>query len=410
MIRYEPDLAAHPAPRRSVAVALGLAALAFALVAALAQVAETPAGGTTPFLARLNPGKIGVLRAQEFDAELRPRGNPLVAALAAAPVMPLAAEPFVGAASSGFRMKGSTGTAHDAALLREGLRRNPRFREARLLLLRHAIGTGNLPEAIDQLGTLRRLSSEIVGQMLLGIGAALNSPRQVDDAIAAMRPHPELYPDFMRGFTAAQKPPALVTRLVMQLPPSALADTTVRERAISEMVRVAAFAQARQLWGARYAGNGQGLVHSPDFSDAAAPPPFNWDLNETDTGVAERITGQKGVSLAYYGRISGPLVNQLLTLAPGRYTASVTYRNATGVPGVIALQVFCGIGQLVQIPLSGKLGEERTDRLAFTVPTAGCGGQYLSLVGLPQEERQPLETVVTAVTVTAANVNGGARP
>ncbi len=402
--------AAPAAPRRAVAVAAGIGLALVVLFSAAAQLAETPAAAAIAPLGAMSPGKMGLLRAEQFDADFRPRGHPGKIAAAALAAAPLAAEPFFGAATEGFRVKGSSGSRHDAALLREALVRDPRNREARLLLLRHAIGGGDLREAIDQLAILRRLTPEMVEQLMVAIGTALTTPRQIDEAVGAMKPHPELYHPFMIGFNRALKPAPLATRLISDLPPEALVNPDVRGLAITEMVRVQAFAQGRQLWDARYGSKGVGrgaggLLHSPDFADLASPPPFNWELMENETGVAERAKGQAGVDLSYYGRSPGALLRQLATLRPGAYTATVTYRNESGTPGVIALQIVCPVGMLGQAMLDGKVGAEATARIAFTVPSGDCGGQYFQLAGLSEEDRSPLDSHVTSIAVTT-----GSRP
>ena len=397
-------LARADLPRLIVALAAGGGLAAAALLANLARKAETPAAAESPLLAALGPGKLGLLRAQQLDPAGRPPKGIERVARAALASAPLAYEPFFGVAAAGFRGEKQFGSKGDAALLEEALRRNPRSREARLLLMRHAVGTGDLKRAIEQLAVLNRLNSKLVGELMLALGKAIGSERQVDEAVAALRPHPELYRPFMTGFAAAEKPAALVVRLVPQLPSAALADREVRRLAIKEMVSAQAFAEARRLWGDATAS--RGLVHSPDFADTKAPPPFNWELAANSTGAAERQP-QGGIAVDYYGRTPGSLVSQLLTLAPGTYTAMLRYRTDSGEPGALALQVGCAGGgaMLAQRPLEGRAGRETVMPLTFTVPPAGCRGQLLTVAGRVQEARDP-----QAVVLTRLDLAQGARP
>ncbi len=385
-------------PRRAAALGIAGALAGAVLIAGLARRAETPAAAGSALLSRLGPGALGELRALQLTPEGQPpRGIERYgrAALASAP---LAYEPFFAVAAAGFRGKGF-GSRTDAALLEEALRRNPRSREARLLLMRHAVGTGDLKRAIDQLAVLNRLNTTMVAQLMLALGKAIRTERQVDEAVAALKPHPELYRPFMTGFSGAQKPAGLVVRLVPQLPPAALADPEVRQLAIQQMVAAEAFAEARRLWDA--GSGGGGLVHSPDFADVKAPPPFNWQLFANSTGAAERQPAG-GVAADYYGRSPGPLVAQLLTLAPGSYSATLRYRTDSGVPGALGLELRCTGGDIVlaQRPLDAKAGVEATVRLDFAVPPAGCKGQTLSVVGRIQEARDPQAAVLTRLDVT----------
>lgn len=387
--------------RRVLALLAGGAAAGVVLVAHLGYLASRPAAARVPLLAAIGPGKLGALRGLELDSEGKaPKGIGAVAR-AALPGSPLAFEPFFGAAAAAFRDKTSSGTPADAVLLREALRRNPRSREARLLLLRNALGTGQLSEAIDQIAVLNRLNSGGADKLMAGLGGAIRSVRQVDEAVAALKPHPELYKPFMRGFKLATQPAELTVRLVSQLPQSALADPEVRRSAIDQMVTARAFAAARQLWGAGQ-GKAGGPVHSPDFADAKSPPPFNWALTENETGAAERDRGG-GVMIDYYGRAPGLLVSQLLTLAPGSYTARLEYRTVGGTPASTVLQIACAGNpeKLALLPLDGKLGADKVASLAFTVPAQGCGGQTLAVAGRVQESRDPQTLVARRLDVTA---------
>lgn len=375
--------------RRLGAIAAAFGCAGIALLAHLGFVAARPAQARLPLLGAIGPGKLGELKSLKLDSEGKAPANIDEVARRALPGSPLAFEPFFGVAAAGFRDKAAVGSARDAALLREALRRNPRSREARLLLLRHALGTGKLGEAIDQIAVLNRLTPGATDQLMAGLGGAIRSQRQVDEAVDALKPHPELYRPFLRGFKLARQAPELAVRLVSRLPEPALADPVVRKMAIEEMVEAKAFAEARTLWGKDLGKPGQ-LVHSPDFSDAKAPPPFNWALTENSSGVAERDRGG-GLLVDYYGRAPGLLASQLLTLAPGSYTARLEYSTEAGSPAATVLQVSCAgsPAPLALLPLDARVGASRTASLAFTIPAEGCKGQVLGIAGRVQQSRDP---------------------
>lgn len=386
--------------RQLQALGAMLAVAAVALLGSMGRIAETRAAASSPMLAALGPGKLGLLRAQQLDSEGKaPKGMDRFAR-AALPGAPLAFEPFFGVAAVAFRGRNEVGGEREAALLREALRRNPRSREARLLLLRQAVGRGQLKQAIDQIAVLGRLSPGMVDQLMLSLGAAVNSERTVDEATQALRAHPELYHPFVQGYSRADKPAALTIRLVSQLPAEALADPRVRRNAVALLVKVQAFSTARQLWGAAFAQRGE-LLHSPDFSDRRAPPPFNWEFTENETGVAERAAGG-GVDLAYYGRSPGRLLSQLLTLGPGAYRLAIDYRSVDGTSGAIGLEVRCaGQGEaLAMLPLGARAGADGEGQLAFTVPADGCAGQVVQFIGRALEERVGQEAMVRRLTLT----------
>ncbi len=387
---------------RTLAFLAGAALLALALIAHLGRLAESPAAARVPGLSMIGAGKAGQLRGLILDANsLPPAGSESIAreALAGAP---LAYEPFFVAAAAGFRDPKSSGSAADAALLSEALRRNPRAREAHFLMLRRAVGTGNLTQAIAELAVMNRLTGGIADKLMPAVGMAVRNVRQAGDAAIALGPHPELLQSFFKGFAQSPKGPDVSIALVTRLPRTALADPAVRDAAIAELVNAQAFAEARNLWGAGIGGSG-GLVHSADFSDSKASPPFNWALQENTSGVAERAKGG-GVSVDYYGRVPGPLVSQLLTLPPGLYGARIEYRTESGSPGALGLQLQC-VGSDVLIfdqPLSAKSGLLQVLNVTFPVPASGCKGQYLSVAGRVQESRDSQGVWVRRLDVTPA--------
>lgn len=373
--------------RRLGAIAAALGCAGIALLAHVGFVAARSAQVRVPLLDAIGPGKLGELKSLKLDSEGKAPANIDAVARRALPGAPLAFEPFFGVAAASFREKSAIGNARDAALLNEALRRNPRSRESRLLLLRHALGTGKLGESIDQIAVLNRLTPGAADQLMAGLGGAIRSLRQVDEAVDALKPHRELYKPFLRGFRLAKQPPELAIRLVTRLPGAALDDPDVRRMAIDEMVGAKAFAEARALWGRGLSKPGQ-LVHSPDFSDAKAPPPFNWTLVQSSTGAAERDR-RGGLLVDYYGRAPGLLVSQLLTLAPGTYTARLEYSTEDGKASATVLQVGCaGTAEpFAQLPLDAKPGSSRTASLTFTVPGEGCAGQVMGIAGRVQQSR-----------------------
>ncbi|MFM6933007.1 MAG: hypothetical protein ACKOUT_12280 [Novosphingobium sp.] len=381
------------------ALAAGVAVAALALVAHVGRIAETSVAGAVPALASFGPGRIGQLRAIQIDQKgTVPAGTAALGRQALAKA-PLAYEPFMAVAAGGFREPGAVGSAADAGLLTEALRRNPRSREARYFLMRHALGTGDLSGAVGHIAVLNRLTSGVTEQLMPGLGAAIGSEKQVDEAVAALAPHPELLEPFLKGFSAKPKPAALSSRLVQRLPRSSFADPEVRRQAVRLLISAQAFAQARALWGAGVGAGG--LVHSPDFSDRKAPPPFNWDLRANATGAAERDPAG-GLAIEYFGRTPGPLVSQLLTLAPGTYQARLDYRTLGGTPGALGLQMACA-GKDLRIfdqPMTGAAGSGQALMVTFTVPP-GCPGQLLAITGRAQESRDPQQALVQKLNVTS---------
>lgn len=392
-------------PRRLRALATGLALGAAALFATAGRLAETPVAAANPLLSAIGPGGLGTLRAAMAAQEKGvPAGLPAKgrAALAGSP---LAYEPFLAGAAEGFRRPGASGSTAEAKLLAEAVRRNPRAREARMLLLRHGLATANLGMAVEQLALLTRLGNPDGHRMIEALGATVTSPRQVDETVAAFNRFPDLYDDFLQGFAKRPKPRETSVRLAQRLPDAVMANAHRRGLVLGVLVDAGAFAEAKALWQRHAGGKPGGTVHSPDFTDARAQPPFNWELAENEVGAADRTPGG-GVSLVYYGREQGSLVRQLLTLPAGTWRAVVSYTvEATegGDAGVIFLRLRCAgtPSVLGEMPLRAATGNSARAALTFTVP-AGCEGQYLSLEGVTAEGHVREEILVRRIDVAGA--------
>ena len=387
------------APHRTRAVAVAVLLLAVALLSHVGRLGESTVAASIPGISLIGPGDIGKLRALPLDANgLPPRGSEALAGAALASA-PLSYEPFFVAAAAGFRGNNAPGTAADAALLRESLRRNGRAREAHYLLLRNAVSAGNIKEAIGEIAVMNRLTTGVTDKLMTALGEAVTSERGADDAVAGLAPHGELFGPFLIGYAQKPKPAALSVYLIKRLPRAAFAEPKVRDLAVSILVGAQAFAEARSLWGA--APGSSALVNNPDFAGTLAHPPFDWTLVENSTGVAEHAA-QGGLSVAYYGREPGPIASQLLTLAPGRYKARIEYRSESGSPGALGLGLRCaGTGtNLFEQPLIGKIGTMQFLTISFAVPAAGCAGQLVSIAGRVQESRDPQQAMIRRFDVT----------
>ncbi|MEO7384535.1 MAG: hypothetical protein ABIU18_06340 [Novosphingobium sp.] len=381
------------APHRTRAVLAAALLLLLALAAHAGRLAELPAAARIPGIGLIGPGNIGKLRGLPLDAAGLP---PLHSEALAGPALagaPLSYEPFFVAAAAGFRGGTAQGAAGDAALLREALRRNQRAREAHYLLLRNAVGAGNIKEAIGEIAILTRLTNGATDKMMAAVGTSVTTERQADDAIAGLASYPELLGPFLIGYAQGAKPAALSVHLVTHLPRAALADPNVRNVAVSLLVSAQAFGEARSLWGA--AAGKAALINNPDFAKTTARPPFDWTLVEDSTGVAEHAP-QGGLSVDYYGREPGPIASQLLTLAPGRYKARLQYRTDGGSPGALGLGMRCAGGDttLFMQPLTGKIGTVQILTVRFVVPAHGCAGQFVSIAGRIQESRDPQQALI----------------
>lgn len=391
--------------RVALALGVGVALAAAAVLAHLGRIAASPSVSQLPALHWMGPAQLGRIKSLRLDPQGRPPRTTEALARAAVAGVPLANEPFYAIALTRFTYERRRDPAAIKALLREAIDRHPRSRRARLLMLQHAVDSGDIGEAVDQLAVLYRLGSKPAQALIVALARSITTPRQIDEAVTAFNRHPELYKPLLRSFRQVDKSPAVSLRVVTQLPKAALADPEVAEMAIDEMVRSQAFGQARALWLTRNGQPAAGLIHSPNFRDARSAPPFNWRLVSGPIGAADRAPGG-GLSLSYYGRSSGTLADQLVTLKPGRYELQVRYRTEGGTPGAIGVAVRCAAAdnrELASSALAGRVGASQVARLGFAVPAAGCNGQLITLDGLPLVERSAQDLFVQRIDVRQAD-------
>lgn len=315
----------------------------------------------------------------------------------------LAYEPYLLAAAGAFPTERSAGTSRAADLLREALRRNPRSAQARALLLRRALLTGDVREAIGQIAMLDRLNRDYAIALLGGLGRGLTTKAQIDEANRELSLNPALYREVVRGFTAVAKPAPLVAQLAGGLQGPALRDIAVTGPLVDRLVELGDIDAGHALW--RRAGGdraGPALLSDPAFAVSDGHPPFAWKYAQTDSGVAERQRQGGGVFIDYYGRDAGSLLRQLVTLAPGTYRLTIVYEPLGRTPGTLAARVSCAsrTDALAQVSLQGGSAAGRR-KLAFdfVVPN-GCRGQWVEFAGLPDMQRRGQQAIVYRADLT----------
>lgn len=385
---------------RVAAILAGVGLIAAAAMGWLVNFSDKGELPHVPLSGLVGPARISELRFAQLLAKGAVSPSLARQAVAAARRDPLAYEPFLFAGAAGFSTERSIGSVHDAALLQEALRRNPRSRQARVLLMRHAVGTGDLRGAIAQLSVLDRLSQANAARLLAALGASITTENQVAEAATAMARYPGLYDPFVAGFASVPKPAALNLALATRLPASVIRRDTVGRQLVDRLARNGDFAGARAVWARMGGRRGRGLVDDPGFAAPKSQPPFGWEFIESLSGVAERQRDGT-VFVDYYGRVAGSLLRQLVTLAPGAYRAVLDVEPTAKNSGAIALQVSCATDGrvLARQPIAATRPGRTKLKLPVTIP-AGCAGQFVELVGLPLEQRLEQQVIVRWLGVT----------
>lgn len=386
------------------AIAIFVALAGATLMAGIARVAQTPAAGAEGGLGLISPGALGIVRFDLAQIGAKQVEVDPATARRALGGMPFASDPFTALAAEGLA-RNPKGTEKEIALLQEALRRDPRSRTARILLLRQMAATGDLAGAFNQLAAFSRLNPGLVASIMEAITTRVTTPQQVDEALAAIDDHAVLYRLFVMRMSGKRKNPDVILRLAERLPANVMADPDARASLINQLVQVGEYAVARNLWQKGNPGGASGPIHSPDFADAKAPPPFNWKLTVDSTGAAERLrTG--GLSIAYYDRNPGPLAEQLLTLTPGTYRILSDFQTVGGTADNVHLQIKCeGSGAMLGDAafVSRRPGITRLS-LNITVPAFSCPGQVVMVAGVASEARG--ETQLQIQRIDLAGIGG----
>ena len=374
-----------------------LAFVAFAaLIANLAQSGPVP---RLPLTGLVGPARISELRYAQVanNGLVTPR---LAAQMrAAARGEPLQYLPFLFTGAVGGPK--AVVSPQQARFLKEALRRNPRSSAARYLMTRYTVAHGQLGEAVANLAVLERLNPGQTEGLFINIGKALTTNRQVDEAVAALKGNPSLLEPVVRGFASVPKNPELVRHLAQTLPRKGLDLSAISPALSNSLLQAGQFAAAREVWVLLNGTSGNALVTDPSFSNAAAQPPFGWDLMQSTTGVAERQPGG-GLFVDYYGRKPGLLVRQQLTLAPGSYRATLVYEPQSELTGTVEFSIACGgtdrvLGRAV---LDAPTGRTARVQLPLRVD-ANCPGQSVQLSGILGDRRISQQIAVRRIDIVA---------
>ena len=146
-----------------------------------------------------------------------------------------------------------------------------------------------------------------------------------------------------------------------------------------------------------------GTLYDPDFEGLAGPPPFNWELESSGEGFAQR--GTRALRVEYSGREDTRLASQLLALAPGTYRLTFTAEGQTDAEGgEIAWTVSCHPGGPtgLEVPITGLDLSPKRFSSEFTVPASGCPGQWLRLVGDAAEFPEDQQVTIRDLRIVEA--------
>jgi hypothetical protein len=170
------------------------------------------------------------------------------------------------------------------------------------------------------------------------------------------------------------------------------------QKLLGRLVEVGQYEKARALWAAVShvrPATGSALF-DPAFSQAAPPPPFNWDLTSSTVGLAERRPNG-GLHVIYYGQEDGVLASQLVVTPAGNYR--LTMHGSFGGSNVQPLR-----WRLMCVPSGAEIATASFNTvvqhgLPFTVPPS-CRAVRLELFGVSSDIPQQLDVTVDSIALT----------
>ena len=301
----------------------------------------------------------------------------------AAQAAPLEPQPFI-VAGVRAQIEGQSAKAEQAF---EAARlRDPRSLPARYFLATAKLQRGEV-EGLRDVAALARLEPN-GGKSLVPYLASFAGQKRARGAIRAMfRTNPGIRDAVL---TSLASDPANL-QLVLALGGTAdAANAPWLRTMMASLIASRQYSQALSLW-ERSVGTRSAGLFDPDFRNASAPPPFNWELTSSSLGLAERRSGR--LQVIFYGQDSGTLARQLLLLSPGQYRLTAP-TSGSGNSDALFWLVRCDGG-------STELGRApvRQNGLRFEVP-AGCPAQWLELVGTASDFGREAETTIGAMTLS----------
>lgn len=319
---------------------------------------------------------------------------------------PLAGEPFVFA---GFLALASNDIAHAEQLFTEARRRNPRLDAPRLALISIYMQTGRPGPAGQEIAATTRAIPTSANVLIDELVRVAQNPATRPALVVAIGADP-LMAEVLNRLASADAGPDAMLELAARQPPSPGGPVAPWQgRLIELLIDRGELGRARQLWRQFAGAEGQAdaLIYDSEFRGLPGGPPFNWLYAANETGSAER-SASGGLDVDFFGRRSGQLVSQLLTLAPGRYQLALRAEgSANGQGAQLIWRIACrGGAGLLALPLGNVTFSPRDFSQSFAVPGSGCAAQTIELVGVAGEFPAQQTARITNLTLRST---GGAR-
>jgi hypothetical protein len=291
----------------------------------------------------------------------------------------------------------AAGRTHEAeTILALALLRNPRREATRVWLASTAFAQGETSAGLDQLARLLVLDRQRASVYLDAIAELAETPEGRSWLGSETFARSPAAPEIVRHLNGAHSDLGLLLVLNRDNPD---AQASLIERALRERGASIAFI----LWLSllpEEAGAAFSWPFNPGFEDVQAPPPFNWRYH----GRTASQGAGRGVIVRYTGRGRQTLISQMMLLRPGSYrlTSELSGDGQERGGGFVWEMTCTGGGAPTgRTPRTGYRGAPNSVEAIFEVPSQGCEGQTLRLIGAPGEFPMRAQATVTSVAIQA---------
>lgn len=330
-------------------------------------------------------GMVEIARAARVGRAVQP--TVLEQIYRAAPEAPLAPEPFLVRGVQA-QLVGDGATAQRA--LEAAQLRDPRSLPAAYFLADRYFRNRDSLRGLQQIALVSRLAPSGATTVAPYLATYARDPSTWIPLRAIFRADPKL-----RGATlvALAKDPAnagAVLALAPRRDPQA--KTGWLPELVGSLITAGQYRRARAIWAQTSGVRLQPgvLLYDSGFSDASAPPPFNWLLTSSTAGLAERQPGGR-LHLLFYGQEDGMLVRQLMLLPAGTYRLSYQLLGEPDRARALSWSIRCD--KPAQSLASATL-DVAARGWVFRVPP-GCAAQWLELSGTSSDMGQQSDITVS---------------
>lgn len=320
--------------------------------------------------------------------------------------MPLAFEPYFIAARAA-EQAGDYDRA--TTLMEEARRRRPSSPSVRVALLGYYSLANAYQAAINEADMAMRVDTESQTLILPAFAKLVAADPKARSAIAAaLAKRPPWRDNFLNAAVEANMSPADASSLVADVRSRSPSSAPQTEEAflVRLLVRAGDYRGARALF-ERYCANGSALPQIIDgrFSGAAGVAPFNWLVYSNEEGAAEIAKvaggGETSLDVDVFGDAPVRLAEQTLAAPPGAYILSSNVRGTSSSADIgLSWTLVClpSNRQIAALPLQPLTSAPTRKRVSVMVPSSGCDGQGLGLVGQPGEIARSLSAQVLDVS------------